>query len=188
MNVPINLASRPFRRDRAFLAASGALCVALLATLCLFLSLASRGRAQLAGVRREINTYDRQAQAVEADQGRLDAKLRRPENAYVLERSLFLNTLLLRKGVSWTRILADLEKILPHETRIIEVHPSINGLDQVTLDMVVGAETPKPFIELLKALEESPLFGSVFDHSSLPPTQSEPLYRYRVSVKYAQAL
>jgi type IV pilus assembly protein PilN len=188
MKISINLASQPFRRDRAMLVASVAVSVLLVATLGALISLALADRAQLADVRHEVELLNRQARTVAGQQARLDAVLHRPENAEVLERSLFLNTLLLRKGVSWTRIFADLEKIVPYNVRIIQVHPSIDGMDQVTLDMTVGAETPQPFIELLKALEESPLFGSVFDHSSLPPTQAEPLYRYHVSVNYAQKL
>ena len=47
------------------------------------------------------------------EQARQDAILRQPENAEVLERSLFLNALLYRKGISWTRIFADLEKSFP---------------------------------------------------------------------------
>jgi hypothetical protein len=188
MKIPLNLASQPFRRDRVMVVTSIAASVLLVTTLGVLISLIFQNRARLADARHEVDALNRQARSVQADQARLDAVLRRPENAEVLERSVFLNTLLLRKGVSWTRIFADLEKIVPYNVRILQVHPSINGQDQVTLDMVVGAETPQPFIELLKALEESPLFGSVFDHSSLPPTQAEPLYRYHVSVNYAQKL
>jgi len=54
--------------------------------------------------------------------------------------------------------------------------------------MVVGAQSPDPVIELLKRLERSPTFGATSLLSSSPPTQNEPLYRYRVSVSYAQKL
>ena len=43
-------------------------------------------------------------------------------------------------------------------------------------------------IELLKNLEGSPQFGAVYSHSLLPPTQTDKLYRCRVSVNYAQKL
>jgi Tfp pilus assembly protein PilN len=106
----------------------------------------------------------------------------------VLERSVFLNSLLFRKGISWTRIFADLEKTIPHNVKVLAIRPSVNFENQVTLDMTVGAESPEPVIALYRALEESPLFGSVLGHSSLPPTQSDPLYRYRMTVIYAQKL
>jgi hypothetical protein len=54
--------------------------------------------------------------------------------------------------------------------------------------MQVGTENPEPLIMLLKALEESPLFGPAYLHTSAPPSQSEPLWKYRVSVNYAQKL
>ena len=54
--------------------------------------------------------------------------------------------------------------------------------------MNVGSESPEPIIDLLKALETSPLFGSAYLHNSQPPSQADPLYRYRVSVNYAQTL
>ena len=54
--------------------------------------------------------------------------------------------------------------------------------------MTVGAESPEPVIDLLKKLADSRLFGPAYLHSSLPPSQTEPLYRYRVSVTYAQKL
>ena len=48
-------------------------------------------------------------------------RLRRPQNADVLEQSVFLNALLKRKGISWTKIFADLEKVVPYNVRIIQI-------------------------------------------------------------------
>ena len=123
-----------------------------------------------------------------AEQSKLDTVLRRPENAEVLERSVFLNTVLLRKGISWTRIFADLEKVVPHNVKVIQIRPSVNAQDQVSLDMMVGAESMPPVIEFLKALQESNLFSSSDPKILQQPTQAEPIYKCRVSVDYAQKL
>ena len=53
---------------------------------------------------------------------------------------------------------------------------------------MVGAENEVAVINLYKALEGSPLFGGILQQNSLPPTQAEPLFRYRVMVNYAQQL
>jgi type IV pilus assembly protein PilN len=188
MKIPINLASQPFRRDRAMLVASIAVGVLLVGTLGGLISLILVDRAQLADFRRDVSQLNAQTRAVKAEQARLDAVLRKPENAEVLERSVFLNTLLYRKGISWTRIFADLEKIVPHNVRILTIRPFANAQNQVTLDMTVGAESPEPVIAFYRALEESPLFGAVSPHTSQPPTQADPLYRYRLTVNYAQKL
>jgi type IV pilus assembly protein PilN len=188
MRIPINLASQPFRRDRAMVAASIAVSLALVATLGALIWLALADRTQLAGVRGEVNQLNQQVRKLAADQGQIDAVLRKPQNAEVLERSVFINTLLLRKGISWTQIFADLEKTLPYNVRIQQIHPSVTADNAVMLDMTVASESPLPVIELLTAFVRSPLFRRVELHSELPPTQSEPLYRCRVSVNYAQKL
>jgi hypothetical protein len=43
-------------------------------------------------------------------------------------------------------------------------------------------------VEFLRHLEASHLFGPTSFTTFLPPAQNEPLWRYRVSVSYAQKL
>lgn len=188
MRVPVNLASQPFRPNRPVIVGTSLLSLMLLVLLGVLISITLMDRSQLADSRRQIAQLNAQVGSLSTEQTRLDAVLRRPENAEVLERSIFLNTLLYRKGISWTRIFADLEKTLPHNVRIISIRPSVNSQNQVTLDMVVGSESPEPMIGLLKSLEGSPLFGAAYLHSALPPSQTNPLFQYRVSVNYAQKL
>ena len=188
MRIPINLASQPFRRDRAMLVGSAVVALALIASLGLLVFLNQMESGQAASTREEIARLQAQTRAVEAEQSREDAILRKPENAEVLERSLFLNALLYRKGISWTRIFSDLEKVVPYNARVISIRPSVVGPNQVLLDMIVGADSPGPVIELLKNLESSPRFGELYSHSLLPPSQTDKLYRCRVSVNYAQNL
>lgn len=188
MRIPVNLASQPFRRDRAVLVASGAVALALALLLVFLISLNSSQSGQAADTRKQIARLDRQIRLVQTEQSRADSVLRKPENAEVLERSIFLNALLYRKGISWTRIFADLEKVVPYNVRIMSIRPSVVGQNQISLDMTIGSETPSPVIELLKNLEGSPVFGAVYSHSLLPPTQTDKLYRCRLSVNYAQKL
>jgi type IV pilus assembly protein PilN len=188
MKVAINLATQPFRRDRPILVAAGVLSALLLVLLGGLVYLAVAERGELADARRNVDQLQRRLRAAAVEQQKLDAVLRQPENAEVLERSLFLNALLYRKGISWTRILSDLEKVVPHNVRIISIHPTLNSQNKVMLDMRVGSETPEPVIVFLKRLEESPLFGQVYNHSSAPPSQSDPMWKYNVSVNYAQKL
>jgi hypothetical protein len=188
MKIPINLASQPFRRDRAMLVASVAVSLLLVGTLGALVSLAMTDRTQLADLRHDVSRIKAQLKIETGQQQGLDNVLRRPENAVVLETSVFINTLLYRKGISWTRILADLEKTMPARVKVLNIRPYISGKNQVTLDMLVGAESAEPVIELYRAMENSPLFGAVSPQSYLPPSQAEPLYRYRFMVNYAQKL
>jgi hypothetical protein len=188
MKIPINLASQPFRRDRAMLVASIAVAVLLAGSLGALIMLARADNAQLADVRKEVSGLKAQIAVVAKQQHDAESILRQPQNAEVLERSVFLNTLLYRKGISWTRILADLEKTLPHNVKVINIRPYVSGKGEITLDMMVGAEGPKPIIAMFQALESSPLFGGVMQQQRMPPSQAEPLYRSRFTVNYAQKL
>ncbi|HWB96473.1 MAG TPA: hypothetical protein VG672_07215 [Bryobacteraceae bacterium] len=186
MRIPINLASQPFRRDRPMLIASSAVAVLLAGLLAILISLSVTERGQLADTRKDIEQRQARLRTLTTEQSRLETILRRPENAEVLERSIFLNKLLYRKGISWTRIFADLEKVVPFNVRIISIRPSANSQNQISLDMLVGAESPQPVIQFVKALEDSPLFGEANLSISMPPSQTEPLWRCRVSANYAQ--
>ncbi|MGO9898059.1 MAG: hypothetical protein ACLPX8_28065 [Bryobacteraceae bacterium] len=188
MKIPINLASQPFRRDRAMFLASFGVSLLRAATLGALLYLARADRAERAELSREVDRLRAQVSAASADQSRLDSVLRQPVNAQVVERSVFLNDLIYHKSVSWSRLFSDLEQTVPGSVQILSLHPTVDNENQVTLDMTVGAQSPLALIELLKALEESPRFGKVYNHSMLPPTQAEPLNRCRITVNYAQKL
>jgi type IV pilus assembly protein PilN len=189
VRIPINLASDPFRRDRPVLFAAAFGAIALGVVFVILLSLIVTSRSRMGDTRARVAQLNQELTAISTEQARLDATLRQPANASILERSLLLNTLVERKSVSWTKIFADLEAVLPPNVRIIQVRlPQIDSANQVLLDMVVGSQSPEPVITFLKQLQASPRFGPATVHNSVPPTDNEPLYRYRVSVDYGQKL
>lgn len=188
MRISVNLANEPFQHTRRMLVASATAAVLLVGLLGLLTSLSVMERGQAAEARRTIDRIQAQLRTLDAETARFQAVLRQPENAEVLERSLFLNSLLYAKGISWTRLFDDLEKVMPYNVRLISIRPQVNGQAEISLDMVVGAESSVPVIQMLTRLESSPQFGTTLLHNSMPPSQSEPLWRYRVSVNYARKL
>ncbi len=188
MRIPINLASEPFRRDRAMLVASFAVSIFLTISLGLLVYLAVQDNGQLKVLRRTLAQVDSKVRAASAEQARLEGILRQPDNASTLERTLFINDLLYHKGISWSLLLADLEETIPSNVKILQLHPTVNNLNQVQLDMMVGAETQEARLDALVALEKSPKFGETLDHAQQYPTQAEPLNRMRITVNYAHKL
>ena len=189
LRIPINLASEPFRRDRPVLVGSVALAVVLSLLLIYQVVTIVSERHQAADIRIAINQQNARLKSIADQQAKLNMTLRRPENAEVLERSLFLNTLIERKAISWTKIFADLEKVMPYNVRVVSVRlPEIDTQNQVLLDMVVGAKDVPPILELFRRLEGSPQFGNTNVQSSAPPSQTDPFYRYHFTVTYAQKL
>ena len=189
LRVPINLATDPFRRDRPMLAGSAALAIVLVLLLAFQIFTIVSERRQAAGIRVALARENAQLRSITTQQARLNGTLRRPENSEVLERSLFLNTLIDRKAISWTKIFEDLEKVMPYNVRLVSVRlPAVDSNNHVLLDMIVGAKDVQPILELLKHLEGSPQFGAYTVQTSTPPSQTDPLYRYHVTVSYAQKL
>jgi type IV pilus assembly protein PilN len=190
----INLASQPFRRERAANAAFLGLCIALTCSLAALAVLILHERAQAADLRRMIDHQQADLNRLEREQARYTSVLGNPLNADVFATSVFLNEVIARRGVSWTRAFADLEKIMPYDLRLVTVRlPQVpaaesGGVNHVQLDMVVGTDKPEAVLELLKRLQASPLFGPAALMNTAPPTQNDPLYRYRITVAYAQKL
>ena len=189
MRIPINLSTEPFRQDRPALVASGAVAVvlALLLGVVVFLIVADRGRMK--NTRVAVARLDSEVRRISSEQAKLEGTLRLPANAEVLQRSYLLNNLIDHKAISWTKIFSDLETVMPLEARIISVRlPQITSQNEVVLDVEVGSKEPAPFAVLLNHLNKSPLFGPVGMKGTQPPTQQDPVYKFRFTVNYAQKL
>jgi len=188
MKIPINLASQPFRRDRAILAASVMVCVILVLTLGALAYLYNLDRVQGAAVQVEVARLNRQVDRAKKQQAQLDGILRKPENAVVLETSAFLNELIYRKAISWSQLFNDLEGTIPYNVKLTALVPSLNPENKVVLDITVSSDKPGGIIDFAMALERSAVFHNVALHNTQPPSQSEPFYTARVTVSYAQKL
>ena len=141
IQVPINLATEPFRRDRPMLVASAAVGLLLVILLGVEVKTIVSERHDGADIHVTINRLNTQLRGIAAQQAKLNALLGRPENAEVLDRSLFLNSMIDRKAISWTRFFADLEKVVPYNVRLVSVRlPEVDSENRVLLDMVVGAQ------------------------------------------------
>src|SRR5579883_594702 len=134
MKIQINLASQPFRRDRAILIASLAVCAILVLTLGGLAYLYNLDRIQGAAVQVDLQRLNRQIDRARRQQAELDAILRKPENATVLETSAFINELIYRKAISWSQLFNDLEATIPYDVKLTALVPSLNSQNQVVLD------------------------------------------------------
>jgi hypothetical protein len=188
MKIPINLASQPFRHDRALFIGSGVLAVIMLGTLYMLISLARIDHKNKLESMKQLAVARQQLALVQKDQTTVDKDLHQPRNTAILERSVLLNEILLRKGISWTRIFSDLEKIVPYNVQILQIRPQLDNRNRVYLQMVIGADQTTQLNGFLQKLEASDVFGATTVTTIVPPSQTDPLYRYQVSVIYAQKL
>jgi Tfp pilus assembly protein PilN len=192
--VAINLASDPFRRERADVAAFATVCAFLSCSFCVLLVLFLLSRSQASDIRIRIGHQESLLAALSRRQNEYAGALAKPENAGAFANSVFLNQIIARRGVSWTRVFEDLGTVMPSNVRLLAVRlPQVdsedpNGANRVELDMIVGSTQPEAVISLFKNLQKSGLFGAASLVNQTPPAQNDPLYKYRVTVPYDQKL
>jgi type IV pilus assembly protein PilN len=159
MRFSINLASEPYENLRPLRSA-----VALLALLAVVLSLtlawkAQHNRRETRVLAEQSDRLDRDLVNLRREQGDLTQKLLRPEVQTIRDRSNFLNSLIIRKSLSWSQLFMDLEKVLPDQVQVATIRPSHNESAQAQVNLTVLSMTVAPLVEFLKNLESSPQFA-----------------------------
>lgn len=188
-SATINLSSEPFRSDRPYLIAAMLAAVVMSALLVFQVALGWIERDQRRDLSASVERAERALTSVRRDEARWTGAFQRPENAEAADYAVFLNGLIVRKSISWSRIFSDLERVIPYNVRLLSIRPQLNLDNQILLDMTVASAAPEPVVEMFERLEGSPLFGGAVDLTGwVPPSQSDPLYRYRVNVNYAPKL
>jgi type IV pilus assembly protein PilN len=159
MRIDINLASHPYEDARQFwtrwgtaVGAIGLLTLILLALDITGWFAARRDRMAMSQQRTMISERDR----VRADAERT---LNLPQNRTTRDESQFLNQLIERKAFSWTRVLENLEKVMPPRVHVVSISPQLNEDNELALKMTVAGDSRDRAIELARRMEESRRFA-----------------------------
>ena len=159
MRIDINLASQPYEDARQFWmrwgTALGVLSLLTLVLLALDISgwmAASKDRTAMA-----------QKRALIADRERTEAEAQRvlnlPQNRTTRDESQYINTLIERKAFSWTRVLENLEKVMPPRVHLVSISPQLDEDNELSIKMTVAGDSRDRGVELLRRMEESRRFG-----------------------------
>jgi Tfp pilus assembly protein PilN len=119
---------------------------------------ARRDHAKIAQLRTEIAQRDRARQQAEDF-------LNRPANRATRDQSQFLNELIERKSFSWTRVLEDLEKVMPGRVHLISINPELDEDNQLKLKMLVGGDSREKALDLARRMEDSRHFTQTYIQS-----------------------
>lgn len=203
MNTALNLATQPFENTRRFYVLALTTGVLLVTATTLLAGAFARNYTRVRALSRQTTTLRAQMTQLEEEQGRLEGLLHRPEATDVMERSAFLNSLLRRKAVSWTRIFMDLEQVIPDRVQVVSVRP-VAGEEsragagapatagakagEVELQMTVAAENLAALLDLLRRMEKSQKFYDPVVRVETPPQpgSGDNLFQMQVNVLYAQ--
>lgn len=168
MRLDINLASQPYEDARQFwmrwgtaVGAAGLFTLVLLTLTITGWVNARRDREAMA---------EKRAMIADRDRIRADAEefLGRAENRSTRDQSQFLNELIERKAFSWTRVLENLEKVMPPRVHLVSINPELDDQNQLALKMTVAGDSRERAIELERRMEESRRFAQTYITSESP--------------------
>jgi type IV pilus assembly protein PilN len=185
MRLDINLASQPYEDARQFWmrwgTALAAVCALTLALLTITISgwfAARRDHAKIAQLRTSIAQRDLKRQQAEQF-------LARPENRSTRDQSQFLNELIERKSFSWTRVLEDLEKVMPARVHLVAIRPELDDDNQLKLKMSVAGDSRDRALELARRMEDSRRFTQTYVESeSFHPTNNGDPFQFNIVATY----
>ena len=184
MRLDINLASQPYEDARQFwlrwggtLTAIAIFTLVLLAVTITGYFNAGRDRVKMADLRHQIAKRDEARRSAEQF-------LSRPENRATRDQSQLLNQLIERKAFSWTRVLEDMEKVMPARVHLVSIHPELNEGNQLQLKMVVAGDSRARVIELAQRMEESQHFAQPHIEIETAGTDAKDAVHFNITAEY----
>lgn len=157
----LNLSTHPFPAYRLVNAALFLVFAALLGVSVW----QAYGFVRFSGMAREIRDSERsiraEAESLGSHVAALKSTLDRPEASAKLNEIGFLNGLIARKDLSWTRLFANLEEMVPESVHLVSLRPDIGEKGGVTLHLDVVGRSIADVSRFIEALEKSPEFENV---------------------------
>src|SRR5437870_2171503 len=157
----LNLSTRPFPAYRLINIALAILLV-VLAALSFWQAVGFRRYSRLArSIRTEEQDTRVEAEALGKRVAELESRLDRPESTAKLNEIGFLNHLILRKNLSWTKLFGVLEEMVPENVHLTNLSPDVGANGTVTLAFGVRARSIQDVKQFLERIEQSQLFGKL---------------------------
>ena len=91
----------------------------------------------------------------------MESRLDRPEATAKLNEIGFLNRLIARRNLSWTRLLADLEMLVSNNVHLVNLAPQIGNNGDITLQIDLQGRSISDVSEFIHRLEKSAVFQNI---------------------------
>lgn len=90
-----------------------------------------------------------------------------------------------KRGWAWTGLLADLERVLPWDVRLVSISPAVDEKGRVRLALTGVAAGREAWLQLLTRLFEDGSFSEPVPNSEEAPSATNPQgYRFQLTVRY----
>jgi len=155
MRLAINLASQPYEVAREYTRRMTLLITALGVVAVLLVGYIVYQRAHSRKINRQLAEVHWQINSLEQEESHARATLNKPANRVIADQSEFLNDLFARKSMSWTRIFAGMEKIIPANLHVVSMKPEYSKTNDLVLHVVVATDSRDRAVELMRQMEKS---------------------------------
>jgi len=158
MRFNINLASQPYEAARQFRQRMGAAVLALALIAAVLVGYIVYQRVHSRTINRQLSEVHQEIDSLNREEGQARAILNKPENRDVAGQSQFLNELFARKALSWTRVFAEMERIMPYDLHVVSMKPEYTKTNDLMLRIVVATGSRPKAVELVRRMEKSDHF------------------------------
>ena len=159
--LDLNLATRPFPAYRLINIAL-ILILAGLLVLSGWQAIGFRRFSRLAHALQPTETDARvEAESLGKRVADVESRLDRPEATAKLNEIGFLNHLITRKSLHWTRLFADLEEMVPNDVHLVSLTPDVAATGVIKLQIELKGRSINDISEFIHRLEKSPLFQTI---------------------------
>jgi Tfp pilus assembly protein PilN len=191
--LELNLASRPFQNNVPIWTALGVLLAVVVAFSAWNLHAALDASAKLGALQADLGSVERRLADLDRREEEAVKGARVFDSKTMQIQADKANDIILRRGLSWTRLFNTLEQVVPYEVRMTTVRP-VYGTRQagssgprdavfegtVPVDIEGVAQSFESFLELERSLIVDPHFANVEPvRSETPPGSSEITYQLR---------
>ena len=158
MFVNINLASRPYQDEGQFYRRWGSALGLMLLLTAVLIAVSIRHYQETQKSWASARDAEAKLNDLKKEEAQAKQILAQPQNRGTRDTSQFLNTAIQRKAFSWTRLMEDLEKIMPPGIRVVSIAPALDQHNHFLLTLELEGRNREGAVELLRNMEKSKHF------------------------------
>ncbi len=180
-----NLASAPFLNTRPVWVLGGALLVTAVALTVISVSEFLLKREEEEGLRQRLTVLQQRREVVAQAVGELNRTLAVVPWKQLQGDTAALGQIAGKRSWAWTTMLADVERVLPWDVRLVSISPSVDDKGRVRLALVGVAAGRDSWLKLLTRLFNDPSFAEPVPALEEAPSATNPGgYRFQLAVRY----
>ena len=180
-----NLAGRPFLDSRPVVVTGAVAAVLAVALTAITVAdyLAERGEeTQLAAAVRDL---DARGQALAGEVAALDRQLSRAPWKKLKAETASMQQLVVQRSALWTSLFADLERVLPWDTRLVGITPKTGEAGEILVSLSGVAADRAAWLKLLGRFFTDTRFSDPVPRSEEAPGEQNSVgYKFILEVRY----